>query len=94
MPSINNENVECVDNGPTANIGTHNPSSVEALPPKPKKTEQNQLHGEHFTKIEGGDFEDPKSKCNYCSKLFSCHCKRLGTLMSAKYCIFKPPNLH
>jgi hypothetical protein len=45
MPSINNENVECVDNGPTANIGTHNPSSVEALPPKPKKTEQNQLHG-------------------------------------------------
>ena len=34
---------------------------------------------EHFTKIEGGDPEDPKSQCNYCKKLFSCHSKRLGT---------------
>jgi hypothetical protein len=34
---------------------------------------------EHFTKVEGGDPEDPKSQCNYCKKLFSCHSKRLGT---------------
>jgi hypothetical protein len=34
MPPINNENVECVGNGPTTNVGTQNPSSVEALPPK------------------------------------------------------------
>ena len=34
---------------------------------------------EHFTKVEGGDPEDPKSQCNYCKKLFSCHIKRLGT---------------
>jgi hypothetical protein len=73
MPPINNENVECVGNGPTTNVGTQNPNSVEALPPKPKPNVQKSIVWEHLTKVEGGDPEDPKSKCNYCSKLFSCH---------------------
>jgi hypothetical protein len=74
MPPINTENVECV-----GDVGTQNPNPVEALPPKPKTNVQKSSVWEHFTKVEGGDPEDPKSKCNYCSKLFSCHPRRLGT---------------
>lgn len=40
---------------------------------------QKSIVWEHFTKVGGGDPEDPKSKCNYCSKLFNCHPRRLGT---------------
>jgi hypothetical protein len=40
---------------------------------------QKSIVWEHFTKIEGGNLEDPKAKCNYCSKLFSCHLRRLCT---------------
>jgi hypothetical protein len=79
MSPINNENVECVGNGPTTNVGIQNPSSVKALPPKPKTSVQKSIVCEHFTKIEGCDSEDPKPKCNYCSKLFSCHPRRIGT---------------
>ncbi|XP_059451427.1 zinc finger BED domain-containing protein RICESLEEPER 2-like [Corylus avellana] len=71
MPSIDNDTIGCVG------VGTQNPSL--ALPPKPKKSEQTSMVWEHFTKVEGGDPEDPKSQCNYCKKLFSCHSKRLGT---------------
>jgi len=74
MPPINIENVECV-----GDVGTQNSNSVEALPPKPKTNVQKSIVWEHFTKVDGGDPEDPKSKCNYCSKLFSCHPRRLGT---------------
>jgi hypothetical protein len=35
MPFVNTENVECV-----GNVGTQNPNSVEALPPKPKSNVQ------------------------------------------------------
>jgi hypothetical protein len=74
MPPVNTENVECV-----GNVGTQNPNSVEALPPKSKSNVQKSIVWEHFTKVEGGDPEDPKSKCNYCNKLFSCHPRRLST---------------
>jgi hypothetical protein len=59
-------------------VDTQNPSST--LPPKPKKYEQTSMIWEHFTKVEGGDPEDPKSQINCCKKLFSYHSKRLGTL--------------
>jgi hypothetical protein len=85
MRPNNNENVECVGNGPTTNVGTQNPSSVEALPPKPKTSVQKSIVWEHFTKVEGCDSEDPKSKCNYCSKLFSCHPIRIGTSSMLSY---------
>ena len=49
MPPINTENVECV-----GNVGTQNPNSVEALPPKPKSNVQKSIVWEHFTKVEGG----------------------------------------
>jgi hypothetical protein len=71
MPSIDNDDVGCIG------VGTQNPSL--ALLPKPKKFEQTSIVWEHFTKVEGGDPEDPKSQCNYCKKLFSSHSKRLGT---------------
>jgi hypothetical protein len=58
-------------------VSTQNPSSALSL--KPKKFEQTSMVWEHFTKVEGGNLEDPKSQCNYCKKLFSCHSKRLGT---------------
>jgi hypothetical protein len=74
IPPINTENVECA-----GDVGTQNPKLVEALLPKPKPDVQKSIVWEHFTKVEGGDPEDPKSKCNYCSKLFSCHTRRLGT---------------
>jgi hypothetical protein len=72
MDSTDNDNV-----GSLSIVGTQNPSST--LPQKPKKCEQTSMVWEHFTKVENGDPEDPKSKCNYCNKLFSCHTKRLGT---------------
>jgi hypothetical protein len=72
MDSTNNNKV-----GSLSTVGTENPSST--LPQKPKKCEQTSMVWEHFTKVENGDPEDPKSKCNYCNKLFSCHTKRLGT---------------
>jgi hypothetical protein len=40
IPPINTENVECVGNGPTRNVGTQNPNSIEALSPKPKTSVQ------------------------------------------------------
>jgi hypothetical protein len=62
---------------PSRDSSAQNPSS--SLPPKPKKSEQTSMVWEHFTKVEGGDPEDPKTQCNHCKKLFSCHSKRLGT---------------
>ena len=64
--------------GSLSTVSIQNPSST--LPQKPKKCEQTSIVWEHFTKVENGDPEDPKSKCNYCNKLFSCHTKRLSTL--------------
>jgi hypothetical protein len=58
-------------------VSTQNPSST--LPPKPKKSKQTSMVWEHFTRVEGGDPEDPKSQCKYCNKLFSYHTRRLGT---------------
>jgi hypothetical protein len=52
MPPVNTENVECV-----GNVGTQNPNSVEALPPKSKSNVQKSIVWEHFTKVEGGDPE-------------------------------------
>jgi hypothetical protein len=72
MDSTDNDNV-----GSSSIVSTQNPSST--LPQKPKKCEQTSMVWEHFTKVENRDPEDPKSKCNYCNKLFSCHTKRLGT---------------
>jgi hypothetical protein len=60
-------------------VGVSTQNSSSALPQKPKKYEQTSMVWEHFTKVEGGDPEDPRSQCNYCKKLFSCHSKRLGT---------------
>jgi hypothetical protein len=74
MPPVNTENVECV-----RNVGTQNLNSIEALPSKPKSNVQKSIVWEHFTKVEWGNPEYPKSKCNYCSKLFSYHSRRLGT---------------
>jgi hypothetical protein len=71
MPPIGNDNVECVGVGSTTTIGPQNPSS--ALPPKSKKVETTSSVWEHFTKLQEGDPKDPKSKCNYCGGLFSCH---------------------
>ena len=71
-PTLSDSTMPSIDS-----VGIQNPSS--ALPPKPKKSEQTSMVWEHFTKVEGGDPEDPKSQCNYCKKLFSCHSKRLGT---------------
>jgi predicted GTPase len=59
------------------NVSTQNPSST--LPPKPKKFEQTSMVWEHFTRVEEGGPEDPKSQCKYYNKLFSCHTRRLGT---------------
>jgi len=72
MPPIDNDKVECVGVGvgSTTTIGPQNPSS--ALPPKSRKVETTSSVWEHFTKLEG-DPKDPKSKCNYCGGLFSCH---------------------
>jgi hypothetical protein len=56
---------------------THSLSS--ALPPKPKKSERTSMVWEHFTNVDGSDFEDPKSQCKYCKKLFSCHTRKSGT---------------
>ena len=77
MLPINNANVECVGSGHTT-VATQDPSL--GLPPILKKSEHKSFAWKHFTKVEGGDLEDPKSKCNYCGKLFSCHSKRLELL--------------
>jgi hypothetical protein len=79
MPPMLNDNVECVGVGvgSTATIGPQNPSS--ALPQKPKKFEQTSKVWEHFTRLEESDPKDPKSQCNYCKKLFSCHPRSHGT---------------
>jgi hypothetical protein len=74
MPPINIENVECVGDG-----STQNPNSVEALPPKHKTNVQKSIVWEYFTKVDGADPKDYKSKCNYYNKLFSCHPRRLCT---------------
>jgi predicted nucleic acid binding AN1-type Zn finger protein len=77
MPPIDNDNVKCVGVGSTTTIGPQNLSS--ALPPKSKKNESTSTVWEHFTKLEEGDPNDPKSKCNYCGGLFSCHPRSHGT---------------
>jgi hypothetical protein len=74
-PTLSDSTMPSID---SVGVGTQDPSS--ALPPKPKKYEQTSIVWEHFTKVERGDSEDPKSQCNYCKKLFSCHSKRLSTL--------------
>jgi hypothetical protein len=53
-PTLSDSTMPSIDS-----VGTQNPSS--ALPPKPKKSEQTSLVWEYFTKVEGGDPEDPKS---------------------------------
>jgi hypothetical protein len=55
-PTLSDSTMSSVD---SVGVGTQNPSS--ALPPKPKKSEQTSMVWEHFTKVEGGDPEDPKS---------------------------------
>ena len=34
---------------------------------------------EHFTKVKGGDVNDPRSTCNYCGADYASHPKRVGT---------------
>ena len=34
---------------------------------------------DHFTKIEGGDPQDPRATCNYSQKSYACDTKRNGT---------------
>jgi hypothetical protein len=77
MSPIDNDNVKCVEVGSTATFGPQNPSL--ALPPKSKKSKSTSKVWEHFTKLEEGDPKDPKSKCNYCGSLFSCHPKSHST---------------
>jgi len=55
IPPINNESGECV----------RGLLQMLDLPPKSRKNEQPSIVWEHFTKVEDGDPEDSKSKCNY-----------------------------
>ena len=34
---------------------------------------------EHFTKLGGGNPEEPRATCNYCKKLYKCHSRKNGT---------------
>ncbi|KAJ9561442.1 hypothetical protein OSB04_006602 [Centaurea solstitialis] len=34
---------------------------------------------DHFTKVEGGDPNDPRCACNYCGKTYACDSKKVGT---------------
>jgi len=79
MPPMLNDNVDCVGVGvgSTGTVGPQNHSS--ALPQKPKKSEQTSKVWEHFTRLEESDPKDPKSQCNYCKTLFSCHPRSHGT---------------
>jgi hypothetical protein len=79
MSPVLNDNVDCVGVGvgSTRTIGSQNPSST--LPHKPKKSEQTSKVCEHFTRLEESDPNDPKSQCNYCKTLFSCHPRSHGT---------------
>jgi hypothetical protein len=79
MPPMLNDNVDCVGVGVTSTetFGSQNPSST--VPHKPKKYEQTSKVWEHFTRLEESDPKDPKSQCNYCKTLFSCHPRSYGT---------------
>uniref|UniRef100_A0A2N9HI87 BED-type domain-containing protein n=1 Tax=Fagus sylvatica TaxID=28930 RepID=A0A2N9HI87_FAGSY len=35
---------------------------------------------EHFTKLGGGNPEEPRATCNYCKKPYKCHSRQNGTL--------------
>ena len=34
---------------------------------------------DHYTKVKGGDPEDPRCTCNYCGADYACHSRRVGT---------------
>jgi hypothetical protein len=73
-PTLSDSTMPSVD---SVGVGTQNPSSTP--PQKPKNLCKHQWFGNILPKVEGGDPKDPKSQCNYCKKLFSCHSKRLST---------------
>ena len=46
---------------------------------KRKPTKPASMVWEHFTKIKGGDPNDPRCACNYCGKDYACNTKTCGT---------------
>ncbi|KAG2718431.1 hypothetical protein I3760_03G220000 [Carya illinoinensis] len=46
-------------------------------PPQGKKPVS--IVWQHFTKLEGGDPNNPQTKCNHCGKMYGCHYRKHGT---------------
>ncbi|KAK1379809.1 hypothetical protein POM88_026553 [Heracleum sosnowskyi] len=50
----------------------------EPLTVKKKPTRTSDVW-DHFTKVKGGDKNNPRCKCNYCGADYACHNTRVGT---------------
>ncbi|KAK1400773.1 hypothetical protein POM88_000378 [Heracleum sosnowskyi] len=50
----------------------------ESLTDKKKPTRTSGVW-DHFTKVKGGDTNNPRCKCNYCGADYACHSTRVGT---------------
>jgi hypothetical protein len=63
-----------VEKHSSKNVRSSSPSQQTKKPP----TNQS-IVWEHFKKVEPIDKDNPKAKCNHCSKLIGCHYRRNGT---------------
>ncbi|KAG2716730.1 hypothetical protein I3760_03G141700 [Carya illinoinensis] len=59
------------------------PTPITSTPcPAPKPTQGKKpvsIVWQHFTKLEGGDPNNPQAKCNHCGKMYGYHYRKYGT---------------